>query len=625
MEEKYEIPGSSFSTSVRYDHCDNFNKKSSTSTKIGDHKAIIDRAKEFMKDFRDPLNLISFKYLVEDLEIEPPTPLLELLVYALLLLSDASLFNVKCHTRNTIPRLELHLRTLVVTLEIVFYSPTILTRETREKLYSDLDNFVDIHYRATEMFNQGVNHSFKAKFNMRDDETQLDEFFRRFKEGILALISAAPRISSVTSGIITLPRIINAFNVKYPITYWYPVWRELLLMHYSLKNLEKDLNHNILRFYNETYLLESLWQYAFNQGYEQQKHDDILTILNDQKAFRALWTRKEPTALPNSLWFGVLDLAQILSYKTVQPVNLALCYYLALESLQKSQCCYIQFKSLELLMSLSYQEPDWFKDIVQEELDKFIELLPVDAGLKIESLIHDVNQKLQLNNEFIKQVDINYNKKSIIKNNTPDKTSNPLLEIIAENFTCKITGQLTGDFLILSCCGNSISHDAISKWKSVSIFENKLFECPFCRTEIKNDSVYNLTQNTMMKGLYKKLEKEGYINNLIEDQQILTNKTYMVEDDLLLKMNKMHIFGIHISSKSPISVLKKVRPKVLHPALNKATKAEQQQDYTTAIVWLTQLLQLYPKSYSILCRRAFASLQLGLYSQALKDLEMAIH
>ncbi|CAG8831630.1 45515_t:CDS:2, partial [Gigaspora margarita] len=383
MEEEYGIPGSSFST-VRV--------KSSTSTKIGDHKPIID---------------------------QPSTPLLELLVDSLLLLSDTSLFNVKCHTRNTIPRLELHLRTLVATLEIVFHSPTILTRETREKLYSDLDNFVDIHYRTTEMFNQDVNHSFKAKFKskeinvtsntymhfpnyninfllihlcdtlhcMRDDKTQLDEFFRRFKEGILALISAAPKISSVASGNIpgaiddslinnTLPRIINAFNVKYPITYWYPVW---------------------------TYLLESLWLYAFNQGYEQQKHDDILTILNNQKAFRALWTRKEPTALPNSLWF----------------------------------------------------------DIVQEEIDKFIELLPVDAGLKIESLIHDVNQKLQLNNEFIKQVDINYNKKSIIKNNTPDETSNPLLEIIAENFTCKITGQITGDFIILSCCGNLIRHDAI--------------------------------------------------------------------------------------------------------------------------------------------------------------------
>ncbi|CAG8643208.1 11237_t:CDS:2, partial [Gigaspora rosea] len=138
MEEEYGIPGSNFQP---YNHCENFNKKSSTFTKIGDHKAIIDRAKEFMKDF------------IEDLEIELSTPLLELLVDALLLLSDVSLFNVKCHTINTIPRLKLHLRALVVTLEIVVYSPTILARETCEQLFSNLDNFVDIHYHAAEMFN----------------------------------------------------------------------------------------------------------------------------------------------------------------------------------------------------------------------------------------------------------------------------------------------------------------------------------------------------------------------------------------------------------------------------------------------------------------------------------------
>ncbi|CAG8620017.1 2234_t:CDS:1, partial [Scutellospora calospora] len=429
---------------------------------------------------------------------------------------------------------------------------------------------------------------------MRDDETHLDEFLRRVKEGISTLISAAPRISSAASGNVpaalydsfnngTLPRFMNVIKFKYPITYWYPVWRELLLMHYSLKNLTKDLNYDILRFYNETYLLESLWQHAFNQGYEQQKHDDILTILNDHKVFRGLWTRKEPTALPNSLWFGVLDLAQNLSYKTDQPLNLALCYYLGLESMQKSQSYYIQFKSLELLTSLSFREPEWFEDIVQKEIENFIEQLPIDSQQKFTTLVNDVNQKLRLDSEFIEQLNVNGPRKSIIKNNSLDKISNPLLEIIAEHFTCQITGQISGDFLILSCCGNSISYDAINEWRKSSIYEGKILECPFCRAEIKPNSIYNLSQNAMMKGLYKRLEQEGYLNNLIEEQQISTNKIYSTEDNLLLKMSKMRIFGIHISSKSSISVLKKVRPKVLHPALNKATKAEHQKDYTTAI------------------------------------------
>ncbi|CAG8754204.1 10140_t:CDS:1, partial [Ambispora leptoticha] len=300
--------------------------------------------------------------------------------------------------------------------------------------------------------------------------------------------------------------------------------------------LARGSNFNILRFYNEAYILESLWQHAFNRGCEQQKHDDNLTILNNHKAFRELWTRKEPTALPNSLWFGVLDLAQNLSRQTVQPVNLALCYYLGLESLQKSQCYYIQFKSLELLISLSYQEPKWFKDIVQEEIEKFIEVLPVNSHLKFKNLIHDINQKLQLNNEFLEHFSIDYEKKSIIKNNMPDKTSNPLLKIVVENFTCKITGQITGDFLILSCCGNTVSRDAINKWESVSISENKLFKCPFCRSEIKMESIYSLAQNAMIKGLYKRLAQ-------MKGEQIS-------DDDLSLTINKMNVFEIHKSSKS---------------------------------------------------------------------------
>ncbi|CAG8844122.1 11187_t:CDS:2, partial [Racocetra persica] len=66
MEEKYGIPGSSSSTSAGHNHCDYDNNNPLTSstftikkkTKIEDHKAIIDRAKELMKDLGDPSNLI---------------------------------------------------------------------------------------------------------------------------------------------------------------------------------------------------------------------------------------------------------------------------------------------------------------------------------------------------------------------------------------------------------------------------------------------------------------------------------------------------------------------------------------------------------------------------------------
>ncbi|CAG8589304.1 18112_t:CDS:2, partial [Dentiscutata erythropus] len=648
MEESYEIPSSSFSTE-EYSNNSTFTTHSESNAKIEDQNAIIDRAKELMKDFSEPSNLIGFKLLVEDPEVKFPA---DLLIDALLLLGNASSF--ECSIGNTIPHLELRLRTWTTVLETAFYYPIVLNREIREKLYNNLNSFIDIHYQISKTFSQGNDHSKEIdntndnvtnfpNYNinflllhlrdtlhiMRDDETYFDEFSRYVNRGLLTFIRAIPKKSNgfrnipVTLGELfvsgTIPRFSDVLRIKYPVGYWYPIWRELLFVHYSLKILSQDRNYNIIQFYNETYILESLWQHVFNEDYKQSTHVDIFTILNDQNEFSNLWTSEESFTLSNMLWFGILDLAQILSYKTIQPTSLALCYYLGLESLRKSQGCFIQFKSLELLLSLSYREPDWFEDMVQREIEKFIEALPKDAQNDFNNLIHDVKKKLQLENEIIGKLNtINSKKKPVTKKNSSDEDLNFLLEMIAENFTCPITGQITGDFLVLSCCGHSVSYYAIDEWKKMSVLEGKLlFECPFCRTEIKEESLYNLIQDAMIKCLHERLKRAGCLSNL-ETREISTNKNYLT--DMFLKMDKMHIFRIHLSLKSPVSILRKTCPKGLHPAFNKAAEAEYQEDYTTAMVWLTQVLQYYPKSYSVQCRRAFAFWKLGLYLQALKDL-----
>ncbi|CAG8516701.1 25293_t:CDS:2, partial [Gigaspora rosea] len=664
MEESYGIPSPNFSIVRESSNNSIFTINNENNAKIEDQNAIIDRAKEFMKDFSKPSNLIGFKLLVEDPEIKFPA---NLLIDALLLLGNTSSFD--CSISNTIPHLELRLRTWVAVLESVFYSPIVLTREIREKLYNNLNSFVDIHYQISKTFSQSNDHNCESKgidnadddtnfpnYNinflllhlrdtlhiMRDDETYFDEFLNYVEGGLLTFIKAAPRKSNCFRNIPTtlgklfdngtIPRFANVLKLKYPIGYWYPIWRELLFVHYSLKILSQDRNYNFIQFYDEIYLLEILWQHTFNEineDYEQSTHVDVLTILNDQNEFSNLWTREEQISLPNMLWFGILDLAQILSYKTIQPTSLALCYYLGLESLRKSQGCFIQFKSLELLLSLSYREPDWFEDMVQGEIEKFIEALPTDAQNNFKNLIRDVKKKLQLDDEFIGELNTSNSKanskeKSVTKNNSSDEDLNFLLEMIAENFTCPITGQITGDFLILSCCGHSISYYAIVEWKKLSMLDGKLFKCPFCRTEIKEESLYNLIQDTMIKCLHERLKRAGCLNNLETREIISTNKNYLTENELFLKMDKMHIFRIHLSLKSPVSILRKACPKYLHPAFNKAIEAEQQEDYTKAMIWLTQVLQYYPKSYSIQCRRAFAFWKLGLYLQALKDLAIVI-
>ncbi|CAG8488992.1 799_t:CDS:2, partial [Racocetra persica] len=588
----------------------------------------------------------------------------ELLVDALLLLSNSSSF--ECSIGNTIPHLELHLRTWITVLETVFYSSIVLTREIREKLYSNLNSFVDIHHQISKVchdndrsytpkgiYDTDDNYESFPNFNinflllhlrdtlhiMRDDETYYDEFLSCVKKGLLTFVRDIPKTSNgfrdipTTFGKLfvsgTIPRFTDVFRLKYPINYWYQTWRELLFVHYSLKILAQERDYNILQFYNEAYILESLWHYAFNEDYEKPTYSDVLTILNDRNEFYEfsnLWTGEEPITLSNILWFGILDLAQDLSYKTIQPSSLAFCYYLGLESLQKSQGCFIQFKSLELLLSLSYREPDWFEDMVQVEIENFIEALPMDAQKNFINLIRDVKKKLKLDNEFLNQfITDNGKGQSSTKINSSDKNLNFLLKIIAENFTCPITGQITGDFLILSCCGLSVSYYAINEWKKMSILEGKLFECPFCRTEIDQNSLYNLIQDAMIKGLHERLKRAGYLTNSMKNRKVSRNKNYLTDDALFLKIENMHIFRVHLSLKSPVTVLRKTCPKSLHPAFNKAADAEQQKDYATVMMWLTQVLQFYPKNYSIQCRRAFSFWKLGLYQHALKDLAILIY
>ena len=56
--------------------------------------------------------------------------------------------------------------------------------------------------------------------------------------------------------------------------------------------------------------------------------------------------------LPDTLWFGILDLAQNLIQKSTQTSTYGLCYYLTIESLNKASSSFIQFKAIEILLHL---------------------------------------------------------------------------------------------------------------------------------------------------------------------------------------------------------------------------------------------------------------------------------
>ncbi|CAG8714243.1 6874_t:CDS:2, partial [Dentiscutata erythropus] len=519
----------------------------------------INQAKEFIKDFSELDNLVRFKQLVENFEIELPE---DILIKAVKLLSDALSFEY--HSENTMIRLEVHLQTWIATLERVYYSPVVLGYEIHKHLYKNLSDFVDFHHRMINAFKQGVSKSFKQKGKSKEiPNNEIYMYFQNYNINFLLIHlsagAASENISEALGIAEILPNIAQVFKFKYPLTYWYSTWRELLSIHYLLENLTKDEDYSKLRFYNETYLLELLCQCIFDLSINQKVQNEILNSQNETFEFMNLWTKKEPTAPTNSLWFGILDLVQRLSQQTTQVTSLALCYYLGLESLQNSKCNYICFKSLELLLSLSYQNPELFNKIVKEDINEYKESLSAYSQQILEKIIHDVDQKLQLNLKFMNQLSM-----ISIKENSEIKGDRKLiLNIIADELICPITKQITGDFSILTC-GHSISCYSINKWKETVTIESRLFECPYCKKEIDLNSTYNLQKNKILESLYVKLKQ--------------------AEDDLFLKFNKHKMFQSSMLSKLSTPIFKKVQPKVMLPAFNKVAKAEQQNDYDAVIM-----------------------------------------
>ncbi|CAG8577299.1 22375_t:CDS:2 [Dentiscutata erythropus] len=597
----------------------------SDTEKLDETKAAVIQAKDLMKDFSDPSNLYGFKLLVEDLRLKLPS---KILINALKLLSDVSLFDY--YTEDIISHFELHLRTWVATLERVVCSSIasiFLNQEFYDKLYSSLVSFIDIHYHITLFFKQEVDldiagdnylhfqnynvnflliHLRDSLHSIRNNKTRSDEFLKQGKDFLLSLIRTIPNgdssvnILEILGGspvTETLPKLNGFFNLNNSIPKWYQKWREFLFIHYSLEDLIRDSNHSILKHHNEAYILEFLWQYIFDPDLNQNElDDDVSEILGSQEEFSSLFIEYRLTDLPYFLWFGILDFAQNLCQKISQPSILTFFYHLGLKVLKKSQFDYIQFKSLELLLSLSYKEPEWFESLVNQEINKYCDSLSKDSLQKFKILVDNVNLKLRLDNKFIKHLTstTKFKESWLFKEKLSARKSDTLFkEIIIEQLTCPITGEVTNDFLILGC-NHLISYNAIRTRKIIFSMKSRSFKCPFCKTVIKLESIYKLSRNATLKGLCKPLEQIGYS---MEKQQM------SIKMDVELKISPS---------------------KVTLPTFNRAIKALRQHEYSTAIIWLTRILHFYPKSYSIRCKRAFASWKIEMYPQALNDLTIAI-
>ncbi|CAG8812212.1 16221_t:CDS:2, partial [Gigaspora margarita] len=219
------------------------------------------------------------------------------------------------------------------------------------------------------------------------------------------------------------------------------------------------------------------------------------------------------------------------------------------------------------------------------------------------------NKNIKLNHLKDSSYDKKITKRTLIKN------SDLIKEIILDQSTYPTSKKITGEFVLLKC-GHFIRQDAFNEWKIESQLKDETFECLFCSEKVDPNSNLCIRQDVILKGICQKLVQEGYLDCLMNDQ----------DDYIFIKIKKSQICNMsktfQITTSMPI--LHRVRPKIMIPDFNKAVKAEQQSQFKDEIDCLTRILRYYPKSYSIRCRRAYASWKLKKYAKALEDLKCTI-
>ncbi|CAG8498850.1 2673_t:CDS:2 [Gigaspora rosea] len=525
-------------------------------------------------------NLSYLKTLVENYKLSDKQ-----LIEALELLSDPSLFKV--YNKNTIVRLELHLRICKAILEVVTYSSITLEYDLRDKFNNGLNNFAEIYYETIKHEPENTHTNFKnyninfLLINLRD-------------------ISRSTKLNNTFDIKVTLDKVLqNNYSTKKFLkkeettkfdqaNSYNQILYELLSLNYSL-NFTNNTIYKVLQYYKEDYLFEFIWKYTYlSIQHNLETKFDISKILNDQEEFIEILNGKGLAAPPNTLLFGILDFAQNLCKKTTHVVTLVYSYFLGIEALQKSNCTYIWFKSVELLLFLSSKEPGLFQEIVQNKINNF---KPLNNSQEFKDILQYVTRKLELEDEFLKNLNLTKNEKIFIQKFTTEKSIKLLTEIVIDRLSCPVTRKITGDFFIL-LCGHSISHQ----------FKIQNFKCPFCNADIESDSIYNLSQNAILRSLCKFIEQDGYV--------------YSADTNSYMKIFE----NIPRGPKSS----KKAYSKGMLFAFEKADIAEKQLEYPIAIMWFTRVLHFYPKSYSVQCRRAIAFLNLKMYLKAINDLTTAI-
>ena len=166
--------------------------------------------------------------------------------------------------------------------------------------------------------------------------------------------------------------LVEAFPVEPSGKPWYTTWRQLIILQHGLDKPCQQKEPGISTVFKERLLLEYFW-YHISLCYA----DDAANNQN----------------VSDTLWFGILDIIQQLIQKTFSMTTQAICYYIALDSLENATSEYIQFKAIEVLLSLEAKNnqlfvttPDDIANCDEEHIPRLVEIYHyLKAKLAVES------------------------------------------------------------------------------------------------------------------------------------------------------------------------------------------------------------------------------------------------
>jgi tetratricopeptide (TPR) repeat protein len=620
-----------------------------------------EKVKELVKELIEPKYLYALKLLFENLQNKFSS---HILIHSLKSLANPTLFDY--YSEENLTRLELHLRAWIAVLERIHFSdPQIfLSKDLLANVCNSLAKFAEIYYKTIQVVDKPNSNQHKNKrynynidfsliylrdtlHSLYDDKTWFQELLSKIKDLLNNILNITPSskitISDENYSIETMIiQLRQGLTFKYSVPSYYIDLRIILIIQHKLSIWSESSERIISKKYAEMILMEYIWSFLEREWTNitdksildfQVKFDivsdKVAKSLKNTGNFLNDFSGNESLALPHTLWFGLLNLAQNLIQKSTRISTHGLCYYLAIESLNKAPSNFIQFKAIEILLHLHNIDNQMFS-MIEDDFDQYTQKLNKDylTGFseKFQNLIRFVKEKYLKDYKIIN--DIGKGKGNSLNQNTiylkGKQISNTynIIDIIADEITCPISSEPTDQLCILKC-QHILSLNNLKKLKQK--------KCPQCREKLENSDIRYLPQNTIYKNLYSQFFEAGHILPTIEleNSEQITNDQYNSDSDnsevdLILTKKKRFMKAIKLNSNILSLILPRRISKKQHPLYQNIIKELNGKYYQKAESLCKEFLKLFPESYSVRCILAYIYRCLKNYKQAQLYLEEAI-